>query len=70
MYILSADIFFYRDNNLLVSNQPSYDVMVIPEQVKKFDTIEFCNLLKISKKYLKKNLKRQVIIQKNYLLYF
>ena len=49
---------FDRDNNLLVSNQPSYDVMVIPEQVKKFDTIEFCNLLKISKKYLKEKFEK------------
>ena len=39
-----------RDGELLVSNQPSYDVMVIPRNVKPLDTLEFCKLLKISKK--------------------
>lgn len=38
---------FDRNGTLLVSNQPSYDVMVIPRDVKPFDTIEFCELLKI-----------------------
>ncbi|AFL80073.1 penicillin-binding protein 2 [Aequorivita sublithincola DSM 14238] len=40
---------FDRNDKLLVSNQPSYDVMVIPREVKTLDTLEFCNLLKISK---------------------
>ena len=41
-----------RNNVLLVSNQPSYDVMIIPREVKEIDTLEFCSLLKISKEYL------------------
>tara|TARA_Y100000991_G_scaffold66128_1_gene49446 strand:+ start:4399 stop:6264 length:1866 start_codon:yes stop_codon:yes gene_type:complete len=40
-----------RNLKLLVSNQPSYDVMVIPGNVKKMDTVEFCSLLDISKDY-------------------
>ena len=40
---------FDRNGKLLVSNQPSYDVMVIPKDVKPLDTLEFCSLLKISK---------------------
>ena len=32
-----------RNNNLLVSNQPSYDVMIIPGLVKELDTLEFCD---------------------------
>lgn len=39
-----------RNGELLVANQPSYDVMVIPNEVKPLDTLEFCNLLKITKK--------------------
>ncbi len=39
---------FDRDGELLVSNQPSYDVMVIPREVKPLDTTEFCKLLKIT----------------------
>ena len=38
-----------RNGELLVANQPSYDVMVIPREVKPLDTLEFCNLLKIDK---------------------
>ena len=40
---------FDRNGELLVSNQPSYDVMVIPKDVKPLDTLEFCKLLNISK---------------------
>lgn len=38
-----------RNGKLLVANQPSYDVMVIPREVEPLDTLEFCNLLKITK---------------------
>lgn len=43
-----------RNDKLLVANQPSYDVMVIPREVKALDTSEFCSLLKISKEQFKK----------------
>ena len=38
-----------RNGKLLVANQPAYDVMVIPREVKPLDTLEFCALLKIDK---------------------
>ncbi|MFI2742976.1 penicillin-binding protein 2 [Zhouia sp. PK063] len=38
-----------RNGKLLVANQPAYDVMVIPREVKDIDTVEFCSLLGISK---------------------
>ena len=49
-----------RNGKLLVDNQPSYDVMVIPREVKPLDTLEFCTLLNISledfdKKFRKAN---------------
>lgn len=44
---------FDRNDKLLVSNQPSYDVMVIPRDVKPLDTLEFCGLLKITKEDFK-----------------
>ncbi len=47
---------FDRNGELLVSNQPSYDVMVIPRNVKPFDTVEFCSILKITKEDLAKKL--------------
>ena len=37
-----------RNDSLLVANQPSYDVMVIPREVEPLDTILFCNLLKMT----------------------
>ncbi|RXG12706.1 penicillin-binding protein 2 [Leeuwenhoekiella aestuarii] len=47
-----------RNGSLLVSNQPSYDVMVIPREVKPFDTTEFCGLLKMTKEALKTRLSK------------
>ncbi len=38
-----------RNGKLMVANQPSYDIMVIPREIKKLDTLEFCQLLAISK---------------------
>ena len=45
---------FDRNGKLLVSNQPSYDVMVIPREVKELDTLEFCKLLNITKERFEK----------------
>ena len=36
-----------RNGILLVANQVSYDIMIVPNEVHKLDTIEFCNLLNI-----------------------
>lgn len=49
---------FDRNGSLLVSNQPSYDVMVIPREVKPLDTLEFCGLLRITKEDLKEILEK------------
>lgn len=38
-----------RNGKLLVANQPSYDIMVVPREIKNIDTTEFCSLLHISK---------------------
>lgn len=43
-----------RHGKLLVANQPSYDVMVIPRNVKTLDTVEFCKMLHIEKAELKR----------------
>ena len=47
-----------RNNVLMVANQPSYDIMVIPKDVKPLDTIEFCSLVKITKEKFLKEFKR------------
>jgi penicillin-binding protein 2 len=38
-----------RNNKILVQNEPVYDIMVIPNEVKPFDTLEFCRLIGIDK---------------------
>lgn len=39
-----------RNGKLLVANQPSYDIMVVPREIKNLDTLELCKLLAITKK--------------------
>lgn len=39
---------FDRNGKLLVYNEAVYDLMVVPNQVKDIDTVEFCRLLKIT----------------------
>jgi penicillin-binding protein 2 len=41
-------LIYDRNNKLMVQNQAAYDLMVVPAQVIKIDTSEFCNLLEIS----------------------
>ncbi|MDR0230438.1 MAG: penicillin-binding protein 2 [Flavobacteriaceae bacterium] len=38
---------FDRNNKLLIANQPSYDIMVIPREVKDIDTLALCKLLDV-----------------------
>lgn len=47
-----------RNGELMVANQPAYDVMVIPREVKPLDTLEFCSLLGIDKELFIRKLKR------------
>lgn len=49
---------FDRNGELLVSNQPSYDVMVIPKDVEPFDEAELCELLQISPESLQERLRK------------
>ena len=52
---------FDRNGELLVSNQPSYDVMVIPRNVKAFDTTEFCRILNMTREQLVERLDKAKI---------
>ena len=44
-------LIYDRDSNLIVSNVPAYDLMIIPKELKNktIDTIKFCSLVDISK---------------------
>jgi penicillin-binding protein 2 len=47
-----------RNGKLLVANQPSYDIMVVPREIKDIDTLGFCNLLGITKEYFIKQVEK------------
>ncbi len=42
-------LMYDREGRLLVFNQPAYDVMIIPRDVAKFDTIALCNILNLTR---------------------
>jgi len=60
-----------RNNKILVENQPVYDIMVTPKEVKPFDTLEFCRLLDIDKatfdKRFEKAYKYSPVLQSTFL---
>lgn len=47
-----------RNGELLVANQPAYDVMVIPREVQPLDTLEFCSLLGITPDRFREQLRK------------
>ena len=49
-----------RNGELLVANQLSYDVTIVPNEVIPLDTIELCSLLKITKEDFLKRFKKAV----------
>ncbi len=49
-----------RNNKLLVYNEAAYDLMILPKNVKKIDTLELCNLLGISREQFLKKMKKAI----------
>ena len=47
-----------RNNKILVQNEPVYDLMVIPREVKAFDTLELCRLLDLDEAEFQKKFKK------------
>ena len=45
-------LIYDRNGKLIVSNQAVYDIMIIPREVKPYDTVDFCNALNITKQEL------------------
>jgi len=50
-------IMYDRNGELLVFNQPAYDLMVVFKETQPFDTADFCRILKIDTDYFKKRQK-------------
>src|SRR6478735_3807555 len=49
---------FDRNGKLLVYNEPSYDLMIIPRETKGCDTASLCEVLQITKQEYLKRLKK------------
>ena len=50
-----------RNGKLLVANQPSYDIMVVPREIKDINVKEFCALLSITEAYYNERLAKAKI---------
>lgn len=50
----SRGLIYDRNGELVVYNQPAYDVMLIPRDVQPFDTVDFCRTLNITPEQLVK----------------
>ncbi len=50
----SRGLIYDRNGQLVVYNQPAYDVMLIPRDVQPFDTLNFCETINITPEQLRK----------------
>lgn len=46
-----------RNNNILVGNKTTYDIMITPAEVKAFDTLDFCRIFSLNPEEIKEKLK-------------
>ena len=58
-------LIYDRNRELLVYNQPAYDISIIPSQLEPFDTINLCNILEIPKNQFVK-IKEDIKNRKDY----
>ena len=56
----SRGVIYDRAGQVLVTNQTVYDLMVLPKQVKPFDTLAFCELVNLTPDELRSGLKKAV----------
>jgi len=54
-------LIYDRNGKLIVYNQAAYDIMVVPSQTTKIDTIGFCDLLGISPDLFKREMRNAII---------
>ena len=53
-------LIYDRNGNLLVSNQPSYELIIVPENTTEFDTISFAKLIDMNPDELKKEINSSI----------
>ncbi|MGL4293493.1 MAG: penicillin-binding protein 2, partial [Bacteroidales bacterium] len=52
----SRGMIYDRNGELLVYNQPAYDLMMVMREVQPFDTLDLCNTLNITKEQFDKRI--------------
>ncbi|WP_321481300.1 penicillin-binding protein 2 [uncultured Bacteroides sp.] len=52
----SRGAIYDRDGNLLVFNQPSYDITIVPKEIENLDTLDLCETLNITRSYFVKRM--------------
>ena len=53
----SRGMIYDRNGELLVFNQPAYDLMLVMREVQPFDTLDLCNTINITKEQFDKRIK-------------
>ena len=53
----SRGVIYDRNGNLLVYNQPAYDVTMVMKEVTNLDTLDFCTTLNITKEYFERRIR-------------
>jgi penicillin-binding protein 2 len=51
-------LIYDRNDSLLVYNEPVYDLMVVPKELRSFDTMDLCRILDIDKETLLKRIEK------------
>lgn len=54
----SRGAIYDRNGDLLVYNEPSYDITVVPREIQNLDTADLCQTLSITKEYLEERMER------------
>ena len=57
-------VIYDRNGELLVFNQPAYDIMVIMREVKNLDTLDFCQTIGITQQQFDESLHRNMVFFK------
>ncbi len=58
IYYPARGLLFDRTGELMVYNQPAYDLMIAPYEMKEFDSLELCSILNIDIERLRKGIER------------
>ena len=53
----SRGIIYDRNGEVVVYNQPAYDIMMIPREIHDFDTIDFCETIGLSREQFDKRMR-------------